>query len=70
MWNRFKLNLEIIGYSRAIGVLAGEPQVTKQHLDNLVKERNVLVTKLRRLKAQRKLPIHKRFMTGGAPANV
>lgn len=68
MWNRLKLRLEIIGYARAIGVLSREPQVSKSHINALITECDKLRTKLSKLKAQRKLPIHKRFMTGGVKA--
>ena len=68
MWNRLKLRLEIIGYARAIGVLTREPQVPKSHITTLIKECDKLTVKLSKLKAQRKLPIHKRFMTGGVKA--
>lgn len=65
MWNRIKLRLEIIGYSRAIGAMSRESIVTKDILANMVAERDGLIAKLKTLKAQRKLPAHKRYMRGG-----
>lgn len=60
--------LEIMGYSRAIGILSsmrGQPGITQTQIDSLVEERSRLIAEL---KASKKLPIHKRFMRGTANA--
>jgi len=40
MWARLKLNIEILGYSRAIDHMKSQAGVTQNMIDGLITERN------------------------------
>ena len=40
MWARLKLNIEILGYNRAIGRMKSQAGVTQNMIDWLITERN------------------------------
>lgn len=51
---KLNLQLEIIGYSRAIGAMASQPGITAQMVKGLYEAREESEVKLRKLKAQAK----------------
>ena len=51
---KLNLRLEIIGYSRAIGAMVGQPGITAAHVKGLYEARAVSEAKLRELKEQAK----------------
>lgn len=54
MWARFKLNIEIIGYNRAISHMGREGGVTKTMIDGLISERNKVADRLTALKKEQR----------------
>lgn len=51
---KLNLNLEIIGYSRAIGAMTSQPGVTAEMLKGLYEAREEVRNKLAALKAEKK----------------
>lgn len=68
MWNLFMKRLEIIGYSRAIGNLKREQQVSKTIVESLIQQRDELRRELQRTKIIRKRDPHKTYMRGAQNA--
>ena len=60
MLGRLMLRLEVIGYSRAIGVMAGQHGVTAAHMKSLYEAREKAVLDLKKSKDQ---AIEERYTT-------
>lgn len=52
MLERLYVRLEILGYSRAIGKLAGYTGITEDHIQGLYDSRRLAIKKLAKLKAE------------------
>lgn len=54
MWARFKLNIEIIGYNRAISHMQSQAGVTKAMINGLIEERNKVQDRMVALKKEQR----------------
>lgn len=63
MWARLKLNIEILGYNRAIGHMISQSGVTQNMIDGLITERNKVEDRLVALKKEQREARFGRTMT-------
>lgn len=70
MLKRIYLNLEIIGYSRAIGAMTTQPGVTAEHMAGLYIGREDAMKRLADLKAEQKPGNNTDNNISSTPANA